>query len=172
MDLLASPPPPHPRNPRVFSPHVSNGTAYDGGCYVSCVGHRDRESPGHQLAPCKQNLFIADSPGLWPGPGAVCVWCNSHGPTHGPESNGNTESLEQRYISLCLSGPGLSPPGTLKALGPTQDWFSSHRLTQAPRHKRGKRPSITPISLALSAHLAGLTPLCASLSMSKSHKTA
>lgn len=111
-------------------------------------------------------------PGCPPGPGAVCVWCNSHGPTHGPESNGNTESLEQRYISLCLSGPGLSPPGTLKALGPTQDWFSSHRLTQAPRHKRGKRPSITPISLALSAHLAGLTPLCASLSMSKSHKTA
>ena len=27
MDLLASRPPPHPRNPRVFPPHASNGTA-------------------------------------------------------------------------------------------------------------------------------------------------
>ena len=75
-----------------------------------CVG----QSPGHQLAPCKQNLFIADSPGPGPGPGGVTRETRHTGPRVTA-----TQSLLSNGTSLCVSpapgcwdfeGTGLSTP--------------------------------------------------------------
>ena len=60
------------------------------------------QSPGHQLAPCKQNLFIADSPGPGPGPGGVTRKTRHTGPRVTA-----TQSLLSNGTSLCVSpAPG------------------------------------------------------------------